>query len=285
MYMLAAAFAAAAVTPASAQPESMPPPQALKTGRPGYSVESRPVGADDWARELVTSLNDLQQQIASKIPGQRGQELYQQARTALDEAVRVREAIQQGAKPEALQRRLAQLNRVLQPLLDAVGQEVRSVKQTAGRITSIERRLEAAISPQARDPQAVMRQAHKLAVQSQRLQEGAWHVAQENPVFQPLAEDVEAFARTAAEYHFLSQDPDASWEDLLSGFHKVHLAWLQMVTRMEAWSPRQIPALYGQVTYLAPTYDRLSRHLHRETAMFTPSDISSSARPSVPAVP
>jgi hypothetical protein len=277
LFMLAVAFAAAAVTPAPAQTEPVPLPR--------YRVESRPTGAEDLARDLVTGLNDLQQDIVTKIPGRRGQELYQQARTALDEAIGLRDAIQAGTKPEAVQRRLARLNQDLQPLLDALGQDVRSLKQAAGRITSLKRRLEAALSPKARDPQAVMRHAERLAVRSQKLQEGAWHVAQENPVFQPLADDVDAFARTAAEYHFLSQDPDATWEDRARGFHKVHLAWLHMVTSMEAWSPRQIPALYGQITYMAPVYERLSRQLGREDDTFTPSDIIGSVRPTVPVVP
>jgi hypothetical protein len=275
--LLAAAVALAVVTPAPAQSEPLLTPSA--------SVESRPVGAADCARDLVNSLSDLQHDIATAIPGRRGEELYQRARVALDEAVRVRDAIQEGAAPETLQRRLAQANRELQPLLDAVGKEARSLKPAIGRLTSIERRLEAAIGPNTQDPQAVLRQLDRLALQSHLLKLGARHVAKENPVFQLLADDVEAFALTVAEYRSDSQDEDTSWDDLQRGFHKVHLAWLQMTTKLEAWSPRQIPTVYAQVKSLAPIYKRLSRQLHRIEEVHTPSDIPSSVRPAVPYVP
>jgi len=283
--LLASAVAAALVSPALAQPELVPSPYASAESRPYVSTESRPAGADDYARDLVTSLSDLQHDIASKIPGRRGEDLYERARTALDGAVRLREAIQDGAKPEAVQRRLAQLNGELQPLLDAVVKEARSLQKSVARINAIERRLEVAIAPGARDTQAVVRLVHRLAVRSEELQRGAWHAADQNPVFQELAEDVEAFTRTVADYHFDSQDPDASWEDLLAGYRKVRLAWLAMVTHLEAFSPRQLPAVYGEVKYMARVYERLHRQLYQEEQTFTPSDIPSSVRPSVPAVP
>jgi hypothetical protein len=275
--LLATAIAAAAVTPAPAQTERVPYPYA--------SVESRPAGAEELSRDLVTSLSELQHDIATKIPGRRGQDLYQRAQTALDETVRLREAIQDGASPEAIQRRLARVNGELQPLLAAVSSEVRSLQKTTAAIANIERRLEVAIAPAAHDTQAVMRQAHRLAVRAEELQRGAWHAARENPFFQELAEDVEAFARTVADYQFQAEDPDASWEDLLRGFHKVQMAWMAMVRHLEAFSPRQLPAVYGEVTYMAPLYRRLSRQLHQEGDSFTPSDIPTSVRPQVPAVP
>jgi hypothetical protein len=282
--LLASAVAAALVTPAHAQTELMPAPYSSTESRPTVAIENRPVGADDYARDLVSSLSDLQHDIAGKIPGKQGADLYQRGQIALDAAVRLREAIQDGAKPEAVQRRLAQLNQELQPLLDAV-KTIRSLQKTVARINAIERRLEVAIAPGARDPKAVISLVHRLAVRSEELQRGAWHAADQNPVFQELAEDVEAFARTVAEYHFDSQDPDASWEDLLAGYRKVRLAWLAMVTHLEAFSPRQLPAVYGELKYMARVYERLHRQLYQEEQTFTPSDIPSSVRPSVPAVP
>jgi hypothetical protein len=278
--LLAVLATAVLATAAPAQREEMPAPRS--------PVQSRPLGAEDWARDLVTNLSDLQQDLATKVPGRQGQDLYQQARAVLDEAIRLRDLIQEGAAPKVLQTRMTQLNRDLRPLLDTLAtlsRDIRSLKPWVGRIDNIQRRLEAALTPGARDVPAVVRLVHRLAQRAQDLQQRAWEIADQNPVFVQLAEDIEAFARTVANYHFTSQDPESTWEDLLQGFHRIKLAWLKMIARLEAWSPRQIPALYLKAEDLAVVYKRLERQFNQEGDPPMPSSISTSVRPSVAPVP
>jgi hypothetical protein len=277
--LLAVAGAAVTTTAAPAQGEVQLRPRML----PDRAL----AGMEERAQELIITLSDVQREIAIAFPGRRGAVLYEQARTALDEAVRLREAIQTGASPLTVQARISELKRELRPLLEGIGdlnRDVRGLQLSAARISSIQRRLEVNVAPSVFDP-VVRRQISRVTEDAQSLQQDAWRFATENPVFVPLAEDIEAFTRTMADFHFMLQDPDASPNDLMRKLKGVRLAWARMVTHLEVYSPRQLPALYAQAGYLAGEYRRLHRQLGMEGEPLMPPTIATSVRPTVPYPP